>query len=706
MPRSRRTLTMLIFVVSVSLIAQADEPPQSDKHAASRESTPQSAIYHSDPQHLWNRLHAALFIRRGPDGRAYGDDRLEPLLWPGTRHLIERESRNRALGLLNAFIETRGERLVADPVKRAVLQRDLWLVVNWLEGDHQELKVNEVRASQRELIPRLANVIRRLSQSSERILELPDNYAAAVASNRFAKRFDATNPDRPFLPPDLFDEDGPWVCVGRADGPVAPEHLNNGGGNSFTNSAFLTFVRLPGGRAATLEFLDRLNAFDEALLIEADENWQGSALTPNPRLPALPAGTQVALVRQLLLIDSWRRIAPARLTESVQLRVYREVPPMTRRNFDAALVSGTEANRHAQSWQSFFEFRLSRGELFAGRAGGLVAVGPGERDFKTGFASHPWDEFDRPPAADRPFAETSQQIVRQTCFACHSLPGIYSLSSFFNFRTANLTARRSENDNMPRPARLVESSVADVRATRVRWEEDRDVWSKLRRHVENAVEPYDGWGPTINGLRLQLIAARKEYVVGGTMDLTLLLQNVSDKPAEIPAITLMPTIANGNDGDSHPYGDRHGYNTMISFRVPNGSVCILWQQLQSIMRMADVLRLGAGELHVATIRIPGIPPTKAAPERAHRVRLLRRASDEERGGGLTRHTASFPLSQDPGHFVLRARYHPGGLAKEQGRKSRQTASNWQDRILESNPVELVIVPEQEPGQRLQRSRNN
>ena len=31
-------------------------------------------IYDPDPQHLWNRLHAALLCRVGPDGKTYGVD--------------------------------------------------------------------------------------------------------------------------------------------------------------------------------------------------------------------------------------------------------------------------------------------------------------------------------------------------------------------------------------------------------------------------------------------------------------------------------------------------------------------------------------------------------------------------------------------------------------------------------------------------------
>ena len=53
-------------------------------------------LYHADPEHLWNRLHEALFVRVGPDGRVYGQDRLEPLLWAKSKHLLEERSNRQA----------------------------------------------------------------------------------------------------------------------------------------------------------------------------------------------------------------------------------------------------------------------------------------------------------------------------------------------------------------------------------------------------------------------------------------------------------------------------------------------------------------------------------------------------------------------------------------------------------------------------------
>jgi hypothetical protein len=84
-----------------------------------------NSLYDADPNHLWNRLYGALFIRIGPDGHLYGQDRLEPLLWSHSKHLLDGNDHERAVAVLEEFLKSEGEKLIQSPLKRAVLQRDL-----------------------------------------------------------------------------------------------------------------------------------------------------------------------------------------------------------------------------------------------------------------------------------------------------------------------------------------------------------------------------------------------------------------------------------------------------------------------------------------------------------------------------------------------------------------------------------------------------
>jgi hypothetical protein len=93
-------------------------------------------IYDANPQHPWNQLHAALFLRVGRDGREYGGDRVDPLLWVGSKYLLKGPAHDHAADLLRKFVDTHADRLIDDPLKRALLQRDLWTVFDWIEGQH------------------------------------------------------------------------------------------------------------------------------------------------------------------------------------------------------------------------------------------------------------------------------------------------------------------------------------------------------------------------------------------------------------------------------------------------------------------------------------------------------------------------------------------------------------------------------------------
>ncbi len=354
------------------------------------------AIYDSDVTHLWNRLHHALWVRRGPDGKEYGHDRLDPYLWHETKHLLEGDSHQRAIEILEEFLAKQGEKLVEDPGKRAVLQRDLWAVFDWT-ADRNERKH---AATSRALQSRLVKVMQRLALISQQINELPDNYSAAAESHEFAEQHDPGHPARVFLPSDLLQADGPWVevAIDNSSAVTATRHVFDFG----ARSAFRVFLRLPEGRSATLEYLKRLNDFPRRWLGKEDK--KGDVLQLNPELPQFPAGTQVALIRQMMLIDQEGELTAATLIESVQLRIFAKLDK-----------------------QEFYEFNLSRAALFANKAGGLRPVSRDEKDFRSQLLVHTYDEFEQPDIED--LDKRMGQTMR-SCLGCHDRPGILSVTSY------------------------------------------------------------------------------------------------------------------------------------------------------------------------------------------------------------------------------------------------------------------------------------
>jgi hypothetical protein len=114
----------------------------------------------------------------------------------------------------------------------------------------------------------------------------------------------------------------------------------------------------------------------------------------------------------MLVINQDGRIANTRVTESVQIRVFRTIP---RRKADAGRA------RDAAADQDFYEFTRSRALLFAGKHGGLRAIGRDEKDFHTQLLVHTFDELE---TGGKP------QPIMRSCIGCHDRPGVYSFRSF------------------------------------------------------------------------------------------------------------------------------------------------------------------------------------------------------------------------------------------------------------------------------------
>lgn len=360
------------------------------------------APYAPDPEHLWNRLHRALFVRTTPEGelRVHTTD---PLLYHGitrehngvmtfgTFFLLQGESHSRAVALLDQFLDSHGERLIPDPLKRLFLQRDLWAAFDYASWypDDWVYHTRHVAAA-RALRGRLARVIDRLALSDREIKALPDNYQLAVKSKRYPTDYDPEHPERPFLPANLFDPTGPWFSFHEvADAPMARQHFEGAGGRA----GHVICLRLPGGRAATEKYLKEL------------------ASGP---INQFPPGTMVAMVRRPLVVDQSVKMQTTSLTELVQIRVYRRIP------VDLKVDHQVDVGA-----QDAYEFVLDRGKLFAGQPG-LRAVGPDEpaESFRRDVGDDPFDPLEKPVSPP-----TKPEPQLKTCIYCHQGPGVFSVHS-------------------------------------------------------------------------------------------------------------------------------------------------------------------------------------------------------------------------------------------------------------------------------------
>ncbi len=314
------------------------------------------SVYDPDPEHPWNRVFRQLYRRVASNEKEYGFDELDPLLWQDTTYLLDGTSYQNAIQVLDKFLSTHAELLLREPLKRAMFQRDLWVVFDWLASQTEPFPVQR-----QALKTRLVQVIKRVALSKEEILALPDNYGLAVASNAFPASLQTDHPETAFLPSDMFQPAGAWIPMGRAGGPIAMTHTE--AFPFYGHSVFLVFVRSPSGRAATLDFIESLNT------------------GPNP-ITAI--GSEVALVRRMLLIDDQGELTLSPLVETVQIR-------------------------HFSPEQNFHEFELSRARLFDGRAGGLVL----QPELFMLFMGH-GDVFQNPDLPEL------RATIPDICQACHS----------------------------------------------------------------------------------------------------------------------------------------------------------------------------------------------------------------------------------------------------------------------------------------------
>jgi hypothetical protein len=413
----------------------------------------QSTIYDPDPHHLWNRLNKTLFLRTAADGKQYGLDELDILYWYRTTNLLSGASHQRALNILDEFIQSHGEKLINDPFKHALLQRDLWALFDWTVDSPP----TSYAAQQKELQNRLALVIRRLALTTNEIASLPDNYALTDRTNA------------PDLPHGLFATNGDWVNLAPDQGgyqEIAPLHDHNFAGHS----VFLAMVRFPQGRVATLAYLDQLHLFEHFWVYVTNTvpllkyNPPHEILAVNDQLPQFPTNTEWALVRRMVVIDADGNIRLTPITESIQLRRYLGFSPPV-----SQMVTNDDGSKFPIQIppQKFFEFQMNRREN-----GRLRQIANDERDFlNVHFMSIGFDPFEM-TMNEKPVRDSSKFTTRvlYSCSTCHLPAGIYSVNVYAGlFHPATIAFPQ-----------LYSSDVNDVTRTAIGWKQGQFSWGLLQ----------------------------------------------------------------------------------------------------------------------------------------------------------------------------------------------------------------------------------
>ena len=418
--------------------------------SARSEQTP-LAIYDRDPEHLWNRLYRAIAVRTA-GAVDYGLDNAEP-------YRDAFDNPNRLAAILDEFLDKHGEDRAHGDLKRALLQNDVWAAFDLATSP-------EVGASGVLLRRRLARVIERLRLSSSQISGLPDNYAQAVATADFATDFDPEHPDRAFLPPDLLDPKGSWVEIGEDGlGVVAPFHVQMLSGRS----VFRVFIRCPGGRQATLSYLETLNLYPTPWALNPQDigtrypdhaKVRMRPLIVAPATPQFPPGTIVALVRQMMVINDEHKPVPTSITQKVQFRVFKDI------DAPGHMFDPGDFSAH----QLVYELVMRRRDLLAGEAGGLHRVTQNETEYQLTTIL---EDGNREVHLRGP-------VVLATCVRCHSLNGIFAVNTYSGTVNGGISSRSVKIN----PQLLATTSIVNQADATADWKTKQFDWGLLKGLLE------------------------------------------------------------------------------------------------------------------------------------------------------------------------------------------------------------------------------
>ena len=377
----------------------------------------------------YDALYDVIMVREDPEGRPYATDEVGPLIYGRSEFPFDDVTFPKLKAALGAFNALSREQIESySTVKRALLQRHLWVVFDATipRGHKPPSQPNRRQMTQQLLV----TLIRRVALTRTEILSLPDTRAATIESGGFPLEHDPAARFKPYLPGDLYENESSWVCLGKVGNPETDHAMIDR-----YRSTFLQFVRLPGGREATLKYIDKLNERE-----------------------VFPVGTEFALIDQAFLISDTGEIVLSPMINSIQLRAYRD-------------VTKTHLQAHPRAIVCVTEFVMQPEEIKQGNFA-MTALGPKDFRFQT-IAAGSGGAVD--PLEDRS-AKDARKLTPalHNCVFCHerSRAGVRSLGDFmFGDRYADKLTFEEGN-----PAKIAES-VAAAKSKDKTWKKLVDLWS-------------------------------------------------------------------------------------------------------------------------------------------------------------------------------------------------------------------------------------
>ena len=197
----------------------------------------------------YDELYDVLMVRHARNGVAYGENEIAPMIFKFSKFPFDDATYPGLTAALDAL--TPEDIKSYSVVQRAILQRQLWALFD-ATAPSRVFRRRPDDAQRLAVQKQLAGLIRQLALKRTEIESLPDTLQATVKAKKYPTEFDLDNPTRPFLPPDLAKDSSTWIGFGRNSTPVNL-HATNGR----WRSAFFQFIRLPGVRQATIEYIDR-----------------------------------------------------------------------------------------------------------------------------------------------------------------------------------------------------------------------------------------------------------------------------------------------------------------------------------------------------------------------------------------------------------------------------------------------------------------